>query len=153
MYLQCISWFLCNSLNERSMSNQSAEKVMGKLSHTNWAVKHLLVSRHIWMVRVYWVSFIFSYSSKSQHVSKWKGVFPPPKYHIPAILTLLPYALKLCIRAVGGTLDVFFHVAQSGHIKISVTNQTQGIYCVIRRIQQLKETKKNVLTRNYANLN
>ena len=35
------------------------------------------------------------------------------------------YLLKLCIRAVGGTLDIFFHVAQSRHIKISVTNQTQ----------------------------
>ena len=82
-----------------------------------------------------------------------RGFSPAKIPHTCYFLTLLPYALKLCIRAVGGTLDVFFHVAQSGHIKISVTNQTQGIYCVIRRIQQLKETKKNVLTRNYANLN
>lgn len=125
------------------MLNQSAEKVMEQLSHANWAVKPFLSTDiSYWLARIVCPSYFLTLRNRDVSPSE-KRVFSPPKYHIPVILTLLSYALKLCIRAVGGTLDIFFHVAHSGHIKISVTNQTQGIYCVIRWNTTINRDEEN----------
>lgn len=125
------------------MLNQSAEKVTEQLSHANWAVKPFSSTDiSYWLARIVCPSYFLTLRNRDASPSE-KRVFSPPKYHIPVILTLLSYALKLCIRAVGGTLDIFFHVAHNGHIKISVTNQTQGIYCVIRWNTTINRDEEN----------
>ena len=64
MYLQSVSWFLRNSLDDRAKYVESkCAEVMEPLSHTNWAVEPPLVHIHHIESRMLYPLFFIVFSN------------------------------------------------------------------------------------------